>query len=212
MESKEHLKVMIHSCILLYNFNEMDEILIDSVKAGVKPSIIRDGYEHLGDFHYRFERWLEAAHAFESGRKIVRYHPRQVRKVLQALSKFWYETRRELTVNDLMALSRFIEDILADYQRPDIRNFYGPAIEIGEVMLGEMAEQMDGASSKTKSPYSAGLSEFIISKYAYLTEEERAKEFGRIMGKALRKLAREKGKDDTNVRQGSSNIALNHNK
>jgi len=33
----------------------------------------------------------------------------------------------------------------------------------------------------------------IISKYAYLTEEERAKEFGRIMGKALRKLAREKG-------------------
>lgn len=32
----------------------------------------------------------------------------------------------------------------------------------------------------------------IISKYAYLTEEERAKEFGRIIGKALRKLAREK--------------------
>ena len=31
----------------------------------------------------------------------------------------------------------------------------------------------------------------IISKYAYLTEEERAKEFGRIIGKALRKLARE---------------------
>ncbi len=192
VRTKNDLKELIQISLMFYNFDNLDEYLEDSIKAGIKPSIIRNGYEHLGDFPYRNKRWLQAAKAYESGRKIVRNHPRQVRKVLQALSEFWSGVKAELTVNDLVAFSRFIEDILADYQRPDIRNFYGPAIEIGEVMLGEMAARMDEASSKTKSRFSGELMEFIISKYAYLTDEERAKEFGRIMGKALRKLERNK--------------------
>lgn len=41
----------------------------------------------------------------------------------------------------------------------------------------------------------------IISKYSYLTEEERVEEFGRIMGKGLRKLAKEKGNKASRERE-----------
>lgn len=56
-----------------------------------------------------------------------------------------------------------------------------------------MAGRIEGASVATSSRYTADLSELIISKYAYMTEEQRAKEFGRIIGKVLRNVAKEKG-------------------
>ncbi|MFQ6678708.1 MAG: hypothetical protein ACE5D0_10395 [Fidelibacterota bacterium] len=184
-QSEEKIK----AALMFGHFDQLDGILIEAIKSGVKPSILRNTYEKLGDHHTQYKRWFESLKAYEAGRKCVPFHPRHVNKELKVLKEFWSKAKKELTANDMIALGRFIEDILEDYQRPEIRNFYGPTIEIGEVMLGEIVERMRGASTKAKSPYSAGLSQLIISKYAYLTEEERAKEFGRIMGKALRKIA-----------------------
>ena len=192
MNNKGQLEEKIKAALMFGHFHQLGGVLSEAIKSGVKPSILRNAFEKLGDHHAQYKRWFDSVKAYEAGRKIVQFHSRHVNKEFQALNEFWSEARMELTVNDLVVLIRFIEDLLVDYKRPEIRNFYGPAIEIGEVMLGEFAERMEGASTKANSPHSAGLIELIISKYAYLTEEERAKEFGRIMGKALRKLAKEK--------------------
>jgi len=189
MNNKTHTEVKIKAALMLGHFDLLEQLLSEGVKEDVTPSLLRRAYEALGDYYTQHKRWIQAAQAYEHGREAVPYHARHVIKELQAVRELWKEAKLELTVNDLVALSRFIEDLLAEYQRPGIRRFYSPAIEIGEIVLGEIAEQLNIAPTIESSPYSADLSQLIISKYAFLTEEQRAKEFAKIIGKALRKVA-----------------------
>lgn len=188
-QSEEKIKAV----LMFGHFDQLDGILVEAIKSGVKPSILRNAYEKLGDHHTQHKRWFESLKAYEAGRKCVPFHPRHVNKEFLAFKEFWSMAKKELTASDMIALSRFVEDLLAEYQRPEIKRFYGPAINAGEIILGEIAGRIGEASVTKRSSFTAGLSQLIISKYAYLTEEERAKEFGRIMGKALRKIAKEKG-------------------
>jgi len=188
MISKTQSTEKIKAAIMFGNFDLLEPLLSEGVQENVAPSLLRKANEALGDHHSQFKRWLQAVKAYEQGRKAVPFHAKHVIKELQAIRELWRQAKPELTVNDLVALSRFIEDLLAEYQRPGLRQFYSPAIEIGEIVLGEITEQIEGASIAEISPYTTGLSQ-LISKYSYLTEEQRAKEFGRIVGKALRKVA-----------------------
>ncbi len=194
MNYKGQSEEKIKAALMFGHFDQLDGILTEAIKSGVKPPILRNAFEKLGDHHTKYKRWFESVKAYETGRKIVWFHPRHVRKELEALDEFWSMAKTELTASDMIALSRFIEDLLAEYQRIDIRSFYRPSIEIGESILGEIADRISEAPTTQNSPYTAGLSQLIISKYAYLTEEERAKEFGRIMGNALRKIINKQNK------------------
>lgn len=192
MGDKGRLTELIQMAIMFGQFNQLDGILVEAMESNVKPSIIRNGYEQLGDFHVTYKRWYQASLAYENGRKLVQYLPRHVQKAFHALEKYLSDINSELCVNDLQLIKRFIEDLLAQYGQPEIRNFYSPAVEIGEVILGEITKRLETASSNTRSRFSGELIELILGKYPFLTEEERKKEFGRIVGKAIIKAVKKK--------------------
>lgn len=176
-----------------HNYDALEILLRRNEARQVKPSLLRRAYRLLGDARLKSGDLIESITHYERARLAVPFHPQTVAGEMEAIETFWDQAEAELTNDDLIILRAFITGILESYDAHPGRVFYSPSIDLANKILSRIQDRIEKTDFRTKSRFTNAIVQLAQIKYRYLSTEERAAEFGRIVGKALRKAGIERG-------------------
>ncbi|NQT96479.1 MAG: hypothetical protein HQ562_01930 [Candidatus Marinimicrobia bacterium] len=194
MKSTPTVQSLIKTHLNTGKIEYLEPVLELGVEKSVNPALLRKGFEVVGDHYTSNNSPVQAMLAFEKARVLVPYHVETVKKLFQSVDEFWLDAQEKASEDDLTQLGEYISEVVEFYQTHGGIRFYQPALQIGQRILNRIEELLKDAPIKIETPVSYSINQIISVKYDYLTPEQRKKEYGRIIGKSIRKILDKKKK------------------